>query len=112
MATVKFTSDWSHEQSGDVQAGESLQIDYAAERLCQCRATRYGQKAWGLTANLRFHPSKEEQAADVSSGTCEVKIPAGTSQIEIWFHNSDHTGCSAWDSQYGQNYWLDVKAAK
>ena len=111
MATVKFAPDWSHQQSGDIRSGESLQIDYATERVCTCRATRYGQKAWSISANFRFHPSRQEKAADVSSGACQVDVPANTSQIEIWFHNTDHTGCAAWDSRYGQNYWLDVKAA-
>lgn len=111
MATVKFSSDWSQQQSGDIHVGEPLRIEYALERLCTCRATRYGQEAWSLIANFRFHPSRQEQAADVSSGGCEVDVPANTSRIEVWFHNTDHTGCSAWDSRYGQNYWLDVKAA-
>ncbi|UQA59839.1 DUF6209 family protein [Polyangium aurulentum] len=111
MATVSFSSDWSQQQSGDVRAGESLRIEYATERLCTCRATRYGQKAWGLTANFRFHPSRQEQSLDVSSGACEVNVPADASRIEVWFHNTDNTGCSAWDSRYGQNYSLDVKAA-
>ena len=108
MATVRFSSDWSQQQSGDVRSGESLKIEYDVARLCQCRAERYGQKAWSLIANLRFHPSGEEKTSDVSGGTAEVEVPADTTRIELWFHNSDHTGCSAWDSRYGQNYWLDV----
>jgi len=111
MATVSFSSDWSHQQSGDIRSGKPLQIEYATERLCQCRAERYGQKAWSIRVNLRFHPSGQEQAGDVSSGACQVNVPANTSRIELWFNNTDHTGCSTWDSRYGQNYWLDVKAA-
>lgn len=111
MATVIFSSDWSHRQSGDIRPGESLQIEYAIERLPHCRAERYGQKAWSILAHLRFHPSRQEQSVDVSGGACQVDVPADTSRIELWFNNNDHTGCSTWDSCYGQNYWLDVKAA-
>jgi hypothetical protein len=108
MATVRFLSDWSHSQSGVIQPGESLRIDYDPARLPQYRAERYGQKAWSISANLRFHPGGQTQAGDVSSGAFEVSVPANTSRIELWFHNTDHTGGSAWDSRHGQNYWLDV----
>jgi hypothetical protein len=110
MATARFSSDWSHQQSSDIRPGEPLRIEYDLARLCQCRAERYGQKAWSILANLRFHPSRQEQVGDISSGTLEVNVPADTSQIELWFKNTDHTGCSAWDSCYGQNYWLNVSA--
>ena len=110
MATVRFLSDWSQQQSGDIRAGEPLHIDYDPARLPLYRAQRYGQKAWSITAHLRFHPGRQEQVGDVSSGPLEVDVPANTTQIELWFHNTDHTGGSAWDSRYGQNYWLDVAA--
>jgi hypothetical protein len=108
MATVRFLSDWSHQQSGNIRPGESLRIEYDPARLPDCRAERYGQKAWSINANIRFHPGGQVQAGDVSSGAFEVNVPAKTSRIELWFHNTDHTGGSAWDSRYGQNYWLDV----
>lgn len=41
-------------------------------------------------------------------GPLEVNVPNGATQIEMWFNNTDHTGCVAWDSRYGQNYWLGV----
>lgn len=108
MATVSFLSDWSHQQSGDIHHGDSLRIEYDAERLPKFRAERYGQRAWSISANLRFHPGGQTQAGDISLGSLAVSVPANTSKIEIWFHNTDHTGGSAWDSSYSQNYWLDV----
>ncbi|MGH8887439.1 MAG: DUF6209 family protein, partial [Egibacteraceae bacterium] len=42
MATLRFLPDWSHEQIGDIRAGEPLQIEYDPERLPGCRAYRYG----------------------------------------------------------------------
>lgn len=108
MATVRFLSDWTHQQSGDIRPGESLRIEYDVARLPAHRSERYGQKAWSITVNLQFHPGGQVQVGDVSSGPFDVNVPANTSRIELWFHNTDHTGGSAWDSCYGQNYWLDV----
>ncbi|MCY0994905.1 DUF6209 family protein [Nannocystis sp. ILAH1] len=109
MATVRFLSDWSNPSNSEIRPGEPLRLEYDLARSCQCRAERYGQKAWSLVAHLRFHPGNQERAGDISSGALEVDVPPGTDRIELWFHNSDHTGCSAWDSRYGENYWLDVK---
>jgi hypothetical protein len=108
MATVRFLSDWTHQQSGDIRPGESLRLEYDPVRLPQHRAQRHGQKAWSISAHLCFHPGGQTQAGDVSLGPLEVSVPANTSRIELWFHNTDHTGGSAWDSRYCQNYWLDV----
>jgi hypothetical protein len=108
MGNVKFLSDWSHEQDGEIRPGEPLTIEYAGERLARCRARRYGQDTWGIAAYLRFHPSGAEQQGQVAPTPLTVQVPVGATQIEVWFHNTDSTGCSTWDSRYGQNYWFDV----
>jgi Family of unknown function (DUF6209) len=117
VASLKFLSDWSHEQNGDIRPGESLSIEYASERLRSCRASRYGQDAWGITAGMRFHPNGREESGAVTArdqsgavvaASLTVEIPIGATRIELWFQNTDHTGCVAWDSRYGQNYWFDV----
>ena len=45
----------------------------------------------------------------------EVVVPSGTTQIEIWFRTFLQPGpwssCEAWDSRFGENFWLDVVAA-
>jgi hypothetical protein len=108
MATVRFLSDWSQQQVGDIRAGEPLQIEYNPERLPQCRSSRYGQPAWSIAAYLRFHPGGQEKSGRVAPGSepLEVKVPSDATKIEIWFNNTDQTGCTTWDSRYGQNYWL------
>jgi uncharacterized protein DUF6209 len=117
VAILKFLSNWSHEQSGDIRPGESLSIDYASERLQSCRASRYGQDAWGITAGMRFHPNggeesgavtAREQSGAVVAASLTVEVPIDATRIELWFQNTDNTGCVAWDSRYGQNYWFDV----
>lgn len=111
MGSVRFLSDWSHEQDGYIRPGEPLSIEYAEERLPSCRARRYGQDAWSITAGMRFHPDRREQSGVVKSGSLTVEVPIGATKIELWFKNTDHTGCAAWDSRYGHNYWFDITTA-
>ena len=108
MSTLRFLSDWSQKQIGDVRPGTPLQIEYDGERLPQCRSERYGQPAWNIASYLRFHPGGETQSGVVSRGPLDVDVPANATRIELWFHNTDQTGCSSWDSNYGQNYWVDI----
>jgi hypothetical protein len=110
MGTLKFLSDWSHQQDGDIRPGAPLSIEYSNGRV-RCDARRYGQDAWSVVAYMRFHPSGEEKQGRVAPGSLTVQVPSDATRIELWFHNTDHTGCVAWDSQYGQNYWFDVTPA-
>lgn len=112
MATVRFASDWSQQQVGDIRDGEPLRIEYDPQRLPHCRSSRYGQPAWSIAAYLRFHPDGQEESGRVAPGSepFEVTVPNGTKKIELWFANTDQSGCRSWDSRYGQNYWLDTTA--
>jgi hypothetical protein len=108
MTTVRFRSDWSYEQVGDIRVGQPLSIEYDPARLPRCRSERYGQRAWSIAAFVRFHPGEQLQSGGVVPGPLEVLVPDDATRIELWFNNSDQTGCVAWDSRYGQNYWLSV----
>ncbi|MGH3897035.1 MAG: DUF6209 family protein [Pseudonocardiaceae bacterium] len=117
MGSIKFLPDWSHEQNGDIRPGGSLSIEYSSERLPRCRARRYGQDAWSIIAGMRFHPNGQEQSGAVTAreqsgavvaASLTVEVPIDATKIELWFQNTDNTGCVAWDSRYGQNYWFDV----
>ena len=37
-----------------------------------------------------------------------VPIPDAATHAEIWFENTDVSGCHRYDSDYGKNYQLDV----
>lgn len=108
MGHIRFLSDWSLEQDGNIHSGEPLSIEYAEERLPRCRASRYGRDAWSITAGVRFHPNGKENDSLVKSGLLTVDVPSDATKVELWFKNTDQTGCVAWDSRYGQNYWLDI----
>ena len=110
MATVRFLSDWSQQQDGEIRAGELLHIEYDPERLPHCRSSRYGQPAWSIAAYLRFHPGGQEESGRVAPGPqpWEITVPNDAKNIELWFNNTDQSGCASWDSRYGHNYWLEV----
>jgi hypothetical protein len=110
VATVRFLPDWSQQQAGNIRAGEPLRIDYDPQRLPHCRSYRYGRPSWSIVAYLRFHPGGQEESGRVAPGPelLTVTVPSDAKKIEIWFHNTDQSGCTSWDSQYGQNYWLDT----
>ena len=108
MASLRFLANWSEEQDGDVRAGETLEIHYDPTRLPNCRSSRYGRPAWSIVGFVRFHPGLQEQSAAVVPGPFEVTVPPDATRVEMWFKNTDQTGCVAWDSRYCQNYWWDI----
>jgi hypothetical protein len=120
VASLKFLSDWSFEQDGDIRPGEALSIEYDVKRLPRCRASRYGRDTWSIIASIRFHPNGQEKDDPVvavkNSGATvaaplTVAVPSDATKIELWFKNTDSNGCVDWDSRYGRNYWFDVTPA-
>ncbi len=111
MSTLRFLSNWTVHRDGEQHGGESLRIEYDAARLPSCRASYRGQDAWNIAGYVRFHPSLAIESVALKSGSAEAEVPDGASKVELWFNNTDNTGCVAWDSRYRQNYWLDVAAA-
>ena len=37
-----------------------------------------------------------------------MRIPSGTTGVEIWFEGRGSTGTTSWDSRYGDNYLFPV----
>jgi hypothetical protein len=111
MSTLRFLSDWTMTRDGELRGGEPLRIEYDVARLPSCRAKYRGQDSWNIAGYVRFHPSMELQSVSLKSGSAEVDVPQDASRVELWFNNSDNTGCVGWDSCYGRNYWQDVAAA-
>jgi hypothetical protein len=88
-----------------------MRIEYAVSRLPACRASYRGRDEWAITGYVLFAPGLELESVALSLGSAEVAVPPGASGVELWFKNTDNTGCVEWDSRYGQNYRLDVAAA-
>jgi hypothetical protein len=111
VSTLRFLSDWSQQRDGELRGGQPLRIEYDPDRLPTCRAKYRGQDAWNIAGYVRVHPSLELESVALKSGAAEIEVPEDATRLELWFNNTDNTGCSAWDSRYGQNYWFDVAAA-
>jgi hypothetical protein len=110
VSTLRFLSDWTMQRDGEPHGGEPLRIEYDVARLPGCRASYRGQDAWNIAGFVRFHPTMDLVSVALKSGSAEVAVPQGASRVELWFSNTDNTGCVGWDSQYGWNYWVDVAA--
>ncbi len=127
VAHLSLRAGWTTAQRGALVAGGTAVIDYALERLPECRNTHNGYPAWDLIAHARFSPSGEEtsgsvRAFDSVGGTptsaarpvpFEVALPRGATSVELWFENRSGAGssCVTWDSNLGANYRFDVLPA-
>jgi hypothetical protein len=127
VALLALRAGWTTEQHGALVAGGTAVVDYALERLPECRNTHNGYPAWDLVAHARFAPSGEEQSGSVRGfeyvgGTptsaahsvpFTLSIPRGATSVELWFENRSGAGstCVTWDSNLGANYRFDILAA-
>jgi hypothetical protein len=126
-AVLEFKGGFTTVQHAALIAGGKVSVEYALDRLPQCRATHNGYPAWGTTAFVRFLPGGQTASAKVNAfetnnGTptnvaysvpFEADVPQGATSAEFWFHNESGAGntCDAWDSNYGANYKFDVLSA-
>lgn len=108
MAKLRFLSDWAHEQDGDIRCGEELVIEYDVARLPTTRSKRKAR----VSANIVFHPSRQALTTSVDPEPAEVTIPPGVTTIELWFDRTDSSGAVVYDSHFGHNYWLPVRAGE
>ncbi|MFZ5443854.1 MAG: DUF6209 family protein [Myxococcota bacterium] len=123
---LDFQSGFRTQQRGALVAGQEVTLTYALDRLATCRGTHNGAPAWDLRGYVRFNPSGAVvdgtvRGFDAPNGVPStsahgvpwtVTIPAGTTSLEVWFHNSTGAGstCEAYDSNFGANYRFPVSA--
>jgi hypothetical protein len=117
--TLRFGADWSVTQTGPVEAGKSVTVDYEFARLPECRTGYAGRAAWNIQAFALFTPMHVQQEAtvlDTSASTSSTwvgrpatfQVPAGATGMQLWFHNTDRGGCNRYDSNFNRNYRFDV----
>lgn len=114
-ATVVFNGNFTTEVRGTLERGKRLRILYSADRA-KCRSTYSGRPAWAvsayyrwnggeirsvLVAGLRSDPTAPEPGIDLDR----------TGELEMWFQNTDRSGCNEFDSAFGQNYKFTVVAS-
>jgi hypothetical protein len=117
-ATIKLTADFRSEVVGRAKAGKGLRVEYALERLPQCRGNvGGGGPGWNITGFYSENGGtpKTFEVSEVR-GNERVAKPARIAlsqggDLALWFQVSSRFGCSEFDSQFGQNFHLDVEGA-
>ncbi len=113
-ATLTFTADWQLVSGGGpLVAGNPVEVSYAADRLTQCRGEQNGKPAWTITGyqQLEDGPVGAFEAGGYSpSQNTQPPIftPADSGDLALWFHNTNVWGCSAYDSDFGANWHVQV----
>ena len=115
-ATLTFDGSHKESASAPLKAGSRVRIQYAPERLPSCRSGfNDGSPAWVITgyASLNggeaqsFHVAGHNARGGSVSELPVVDVPTG-GDLAMWFQVSDRYGCSAYDSNYGQNFHFSV----
>jgi Family of unknown function (DUF6209) len=105
---------------GRIRPGGRLLVEYDAARLTQ--RGNAPTSSTDILCHVRFQPAGQTHSESVLEHTdplvsasgpprpalLEVAVPAGTTEVELWFERREPAGISAWDSRYGQNYTFDV----
>lgn len=132
IPTLSFNADWSVTQSAPLVEGGQMQIHYAPERLPDCRGTSdTGEDTWQIVGHYLLdgvEPAYDDLAVTQLTGNGRLEPPTtepvdvvmdvplgtfgGAHDLAIWFVNSDATGCTAYDSDYGQNFHFTLEAAE
>jgi hypothetical protein len=119
-ATLKLTSDFQAVLTGTPKVGGTLRIEYALERLPQCRGNLPGgAPAWNITGYYSENggPPKTFEVTELSpDGKDRVAKPARITltqggDLALWFQVTNRWGCSEYDSRYGQNFHVDVEGS-
>ncbi|MBU0550599.1 hypothetical protein KKF91_19745 [Myxococcota bacterium] len=112
QAYITFLSNGQiDEGNAPIYAGGELIVRYAPNRLPHCRATYNGMPTWSLTGWMKTDVSAPQSGGMRPGGqfyTVNYNIPEDAQEVELWFHNSDRSGCSNYDSQGGENYKFNV----
>lgn len=117
-ARIVFTSDYQMHLTGTPRAGKGLLVEYALERLPQCRGNLGGgAPAWNITGyySVSGGPAKIFEVSALSEdGKDRVAKPARIAlesggDLAFWFQVHNRWGCSEFDSAFGQNFHVDVQ---
>lgn len=107
-AKLVFGSDWSEHREGVLAPGGEMTIVYADARLPQCRNSQNGHALYDITAHVQFEPGSQRRDVSVREGTATLPVPSDARGVWVWFENTSTSGCHAWDSNNGANYWFDA----
>jgi hypothetical protein len=114
--TIRFDASGEPSMSGAIAPEADVVVHYDLSRLSTCRATHNGHPGWSTSAFARFLPGGAVVEAQVvrhggggsDPAPARFRVAAGATRMELWFRNTDVSGCEAWDSRLGQNYGFEV----
>ncbi|XXF78232.1 DUF6209 family protein [Myxococcaceae bacterium GXIMD 01537] len=116
---LHFNADWSITASSDpLPVGAQVAVVYDANRLPQCRGTTStGGPAWSITGFYSVNGGAAQSfwvaghSPDPNPPAPALVLPAGESgDVAVWFQVTSLYGCSAYDSNYGDNFHFNVGA--
>lgn len=116
-ARLSFGDDWQIVGSGGpLVAGNTVEVAYDVDRLTTCRGDQNGKPAWSITGYHRLEDgpvgSFEAGGHSPSQGTQPPIFPlASSGDLALWFQNTSVWGCSAYDSNFGNNWHAQVGAS-
>jgi len=111
---IGFDPAWNIFTSGTRRQGGFLQVDYAIERLPECRGTHNGYPFWDIAAHALFKPGNQHVSYSLRGPSgypspFTFRIPADAESVELWFENYTGGGdCHTYDSNFGNNYVFDI----
>ncbi|MGI5862376.1 MAG: DUF6209 family protein [Myxococcales bacterium] len=122
-ASVRFTETWNQTLEGELVAGGRLRIEYALERARAHGGRDDASAVWGVEAYVQFLPSGEiihapvvsfparfgKPAGSALATPCEIAIPQGAYEAQVWFQNWSEGEQPRWDSNFGVNYRFPVR---
>ncbi len=109
-AEFVFDGTFGYHGEGTVAPGAVGTISYDTSRLPNCRATQDSVAAWAIAAYVSVDGGAAIEIPFPSQNgvvTAAFEIP-WASDLAFWFHASDDSGCSEWDSDYGQNFHFAI----
>ena len=114
-ATITFDGAWNERVTGELQKGKKVKVVYDAGRLTTCRGEVNGGPGWAITGFWRIGegPIRMFEAGGLSpsGGADQAFVLDASGDLQIWFQNTSRWGCSAYDSNHGQNYHFGVAPA-
>jgi len=116
-AVARFAADGAESLEGELQPGGALVVDYALDRLTQCRTSHHGFPSWTVLAHVSFGGAALKQpvvrfeyddSGIPTGGYAQARavfpVPYEATSVQVWFENVGYPGCQAWDSDFGRNY--------
>lgn len=101
--------------SNPLPFGQTAAINYSTDRLTQCRGDiNSTTPGWSIYGYYQFNGGPVQSfwvaglKSDPSAPAPSIPLNA-KGDLAIWFQNTNRWGCSAYDSNFGNNFHFNVQ---